>query len=160
MSSILYSSKTFCSLLRKLPRSILNGSESVVKLSPRAKFILVTIDELLLVPILILGSYFYVPDLLQFTIVATILGASIFVAVKYRLIYDSLKEGSYYLYDLKGIRCKAIEVISPSSGKVKIGAEIWEARSDAGEILVGTEVVVVSRENMKVHVKPWHGESN
>ena len=132
----------------------------MVKLSPRAKFILITVDELILVPILILGAYYFVPDLLQFTIVATVLGAIIFVAAKYHLIYDSLKEGSHYLYDLDGIRCKVIEVISSTSGKVKVGAEIWEARSDDGDIPVGTEVVVVSRERMTVHVKPWHGETN
>ena len=132
----------------------------MVKLSPRAKFILVTIDELLLVPILILGSYYFVPDLLQFTIVATILGATIFVIAKYHLIYDSLKDGSYYLYDLEGTRCKVIETVTASSGKVKIGAEIWEARSHEGEILVGTEAEIVSRESMKVRVKPWHGETN
>jgi membrane protein implicated in regulation of membrane protease activity len=132
----------------------------VVKLSPRAKFILITIDELILVPILILGAYYFVPELLEFTIVATILGAIIFVAAKYHLIYDSLKEGSHYLYELEGIRCKVIEVVSPTSGKVKVGAEIWEARNDDGEIPIGTEVIVVSRDSMTVHVKPWHGETN
>ena len=132
----------------------------MVKLSPRAKFILITIDELILVPILILGAYYFVPDLLEFTIVATILGAIIFVAAKYHLIYDSLKDGSHYLYELEGIRCKVIEVVSPTSGKVKVGAEIWEARNDDGAIPIGTEVIVVSRDSMTVHVKPWHGETN
>ncbi|MHA1863386.1 MAG: NfeD family protein, partial [Candidatus Thorarchaeota archaeon] len=42
----------------------------------------------------------------------------------------------------------------------KVGAEIWEARSDNGEILAGVEVVIVSRESLKVHVKPWHGDTN
>jgi membrane protein implicated in regulation of membrane protease activity len=131
----------------------------VVKLSPRVKFILITVDELLLVPILILVAYYFLPELLPFTIVATIVGAIIFVAAKYHLVYDSLKEGTDYLYDLPGIRCKVIETITDTSGKVKIGAEIWEARSDNGEIVKGTEVVIVSRESMKVRVKPWYGES-
>ncbi len=131
----------------------------MVKLSPRVKFILITVDELLLVPILILVAYYFLPELLPFTIVATIVGAIIFVAAKYHLVYDSLKEGTDYLYDLPGIRCKVIETITDTSGKVKIGAEIWEARSDNGEIVKGTEVVIVSRESMKVRVKPWYGES-
>jgi len=131
----------------------------VVKLSPRVKFILITVDELLLVPILILVAYYFLPELLPFTIVATIVGAIIFVAAKYHLVYDSLKEGTDYLYDLPGIRCKVIETITDTSGKVKVGAEIWEARSDNGEIVKGTEVVIVSRESMKVRVKPWYGES-
>jgi len=132
----------------------------VVKLTPRAKFVLITVDELLLVPILILVSYYFIPEILTFTIVATIVGATIFVAAKYHLIYDSLKEGTHYFYDLDGTRCKVIETVTPTSGKVKVGAEIWEARSDNGEILAGVEVVIVSRESMKVHVKPWHGDTN
>lgn len=131
----------------------------MVKLSPRVKFILITVDELLLVPILILVAYYFLPELLPFTIVATIVGAIIFVAAKYHLVYDSLKEGTDYLYDLPGIRCKVIETITDTSGKVKVGAEIWEARSDNGEIVKGTAVVIVSRESMKVRVKPWYGES-
>lgn len=131
----------------------------MVKLSPRMKFILITIDELLLVPLIILGAYYFVPHLLTFTIVATIVGAVLFVGAKYYLVYDSLKDGSYYLYDLEGTQCTVIEPVTDSAGKVKIGAEIWEARSDTGEIPSGTKVVVVSRASMKVHVKPWNGES-
>jgi len=132
----------------------------VVKLSPRVKFILITVDELVLVPLIILAAYYFVPHLLTFTIIATLVGAVVFVAAKYYLVYDSLKEGSYYLYDLQGTRCTVIEKVTTTTGKVKVGAEIWEARSDNGEILVGTEVVIVSRESMKVHVKPWHGDPN
>ena len=132
----------------------------MVKLSPRLKFILITIDELLLVPLIILGAYYFVPHLLSFTIVATFVGAALFVAAKYYLVYDSLKDGSYYLYDLQGTRCTVIEPVTESSGKVKVGAEIWEARSDTGEIPSGTEVVIVSRASMKVHVEPWHGDPN
>ena len=132
----------------------------MVKLSPRAKFILITVDELLLVPLLILGAYYFVPELLPFTIVTTIVGAIIFVAAKYHLVYDSLKEGTHYFYDLEGIRCKVIETVTNTAGKVRVGAEIWDARSDNGEILAGAEAVVVSRESLKVHVKPWYGDTN
>ena len=132
----------------------------MVKLSPRVKFILITVDELLLVPALIIGAYYFIPELLTFTIVTTIIGAIIFVAAKYHLVYDSLKEGTHYFYDLQGTKCKVVATVTSTSGKVKVGAEIWEARSDNGEIPVGTEVIVVSRESMKVHVRPWHGETN
>jgi membrane protein implicated in regulation of membrane protease activity len=132
----------------------------LVKLSPRLKFILITVDELLLVPALILGAYYFIPELLPFTIVTTIVGAILFVAAKYKLVYDSLKEGTGYLYDLPGTRCKVIETITDASGKVRVGAEIWEARSDNGEILKGTEVVIVSRESMQVRVRPWPVETN
>lgn len=130
----------------------------MVKLSPRLKFILITIDELLLVPLIIIGAYYFVPHLLPFTIVATLLGAAVFVAAKYYLIYDSLKDGSYYLYDLEGTRCTVIEPVTNSAGKVRVGAEIWEARSDTDEIPAGTHAVIVSRESLKLHVKPWQGD--
>jgi membrane protein implicated in regulation of membrane protease activity len=132
----------------------------MVKFSPRVKFILITVDELLLVPLLILGAYYFVPEILSFTIVATILGAIVFVAAKYHLVYDSLKEGTHYYYNLEGVRCKVIKTVTATAGKVKMGAEIWDARSDNGEILAGAEVVVVSRESMKVLVKPWYGDTN
>ncbi len=132
----------------------------MVKLSPRAKFILITVDELLLVPLLILVAYYFLPELLPFTIVATILGAVIYVPLKYRFIYDSLKEETYYLYEIEGTKCNVIETVTPTSGKVKVGAEIWEARSDNGEILAGTKAVIISRERLMVHVKPWHGDTN
>jgi membrane protein implicated in regulation of membrane protease activity len=132
----------------------------VVKFSPRVKFILITVDELLLVPALILVAYYFIPELVPFTVVATIVGAIVFVAAKYHLVYDSLKEGTDFLYDLPGMKCKVLETVTDTSGKVRFGAEIWDARSDNGEILKGTEVIIVSRESMKVRVKPWNGEIN
>ena len=132
----------------------------MVKLSQRVKFILITVDELLLVPLLILGAYYFLPELLSFTIVTTIVGAIIFVAAKYHLVYDSLKEGNDYVYDLQGTRCKVIETVTPTSGKVRVGAVIWDARSDNGEIQIGTEVIIVSRERLKVQVEPWHSDTN
>ncbi|TFH03722.1 MAG: hypothetical protein E4H14_16210 [Candidatus Thorarchaeota archaeon] len=132
----------------------------MVKFSPRVKFILITVDELLLVPALILVAYYFIPELVPFTVVATIVGAIVFVAAKYHLVYDSLKEGTDFLYDLPGMKCKVLETVTDTSGKVRFGAEIWDARSDNGEILKGTEVIIVSRESMKVRVKPWHGETS
>jgi membrane protein implicated in regulation of membrane protease activity len=126
----------------------------MVRLTPKIKFIAITIDELLLVPVLILLAYYFLPELLLFTIVASLIGAVLFVAAKYYLVYDSLQDGSYYLYDLAGTKCTVLEHVTHNSGKVKVGAEIWEARSASGEIPPGTEVVIVSRESFKVHVKP------
>ena len=132
----------------------------MVKLSPRLKFVLITVDELLLVPALILGAYYFIPELVPFTVVTTIVGAIIFVAVKYHLVYDSLKEGSHYLYDLQGTKCIVIEKVTSTSGKIRVGAEIWEARTDSDELLKGTEAIIVSRVSLKVNVKPLHSETN
>jgi membrane protein implicated in regulation of membrane protease activity len=124
----------------------------MVKLTPRMKFIVITINELMLVPVVILLVHYFIPELLPFTIVASISGAILFVGVKYYLVYDSLQDGSYYLYDLTGTKCKVIESVTANSGKVRVGAEIWEARSEFGEIPIGSEVVIISRENFKLTV--------
>ncbi|TFG26279.1 hypothetical protein EU527_19900 [Candidatus Thorarchaeota archaeon] len=132
----------------------------MVKLSPRVKFIAITIDELLLVPILIVLAYYFIPELFSFTVVVSIIGAAIFVVIKYQLVYDALQDGSYYLYDMQGIRCRTIEDITRNSGKVKVGAEIWDARSHLGDIVSGTEVIIISREHMKLIVEPFDDNSS
>jgi membrane protein implicated in regulation of membrane protease activity len=132
----------------------------MVKLTPRLKFTAITINELLLVPLVIALAYYFVPEILSFTIVVSITGAAIFVVAKYYLVYDSLKEGSHYLYELEGTKCIVIEQVTPSSGKVRVGAEIWEARSEGGEIPRGTKVVIVSREHFEVRVKPWQSDQS
>lgn len=132
----------------------------MVKLTPRLKFIAITIDELLLVPVLIILAYYFVPDLFVFTIFASIIGAIIFVAIKYQLVYEVLQDGTYYLYEMQGIKCRVIETVSSDSGKVKVGAEIWEARSHLGDIAIGKDVIIVSREHMKLVVEPVDRISN
>ena len=122
--------------------------------SPKVKFIVITVDELILVPIAIVLVYYFMPELLPFATVALIVGAALFVAAKYYLIYPSLQDGSYMLYDLEGMTGKVIDTVTSESGKIKVGAEIWEARCHEGEIAVGVEVNVISRESMKVRVVP------
>jgi membrane protein implicated in regulation of membrane protease activity len=122
--------------------------------SPRVKFIVITVDELILVPIALILVYYFIPELLPFATVALVIGAIVFVAAKYYLIYPSLQEGSHALYDLEGMTGKVIDTVTKTSGKIKVGAEIWEARYDEGEIPIGAEVNVVSRESMKVRVVP------
>ena len=83
-----------------------------------------------------------------------IVGAAIFVAGKYYLVYPSLLDESRPFYDLEGMKGVVIDEVSQVAGKIRVGAEIWDARCDVGEIPTGTEVVIVSRESMKVWVEP------
>ncbi len=123
--------------------------------SPRVKFIAITVDELILVPVAWLIIYYLAQEWFWISVVVGIIGAAIFVAGKYYLIYPELQEGSSHkLYDLKGINGKVIATVTPTSGKIKVGQEIWEARCDSGEISVGTEVEILARESMKVRVVP------
>ncbi|NHJ12649.1 MAG: hypothetical protein EAX95_03195 [Candidatus Thorarchaeota archaeon] len=122
--------------------------------SPKVKFIVITVDELILVPIAIVLVYYFMPDFLLIASIALILGAIVFVAAKYYLVYPSLQEGSYMLYDLQGMVGRVIEPVSRDAGKIKVGAEIWDARCDEGEIAAGLEVKVVGRDRMRVRVVP------
>ena len=127
----------------------------VVDFSPRAKFIAITVDELVLVPIALWIVYVFRPDWLIPAAILLIIGAAIFVAGKYYLVYPSLLDEYRPYYELQGMRGVVIENVTQVSGKIRVGAEIWEARCDVGEIKSGVEVSVVSRESMKVRVEPF-----
>ncbi|MFW9788450.1 MAG: NfeD family protein [Candidatus Thorarchaeota archaeon] len=126
----------------------------MVDFSPRAKFIAITVDELILVPIALWIVYALRPDWFWPMTILLIIGAAVFVAAKYYLVYPSLLEVSRPFYELKGMKGMTINDVTQVSGKVRVGAEIWDARCDVGVIKSGTEVIVVSRESMKVRVEP------
>jgi membrane protein implicated in regulation of membrane protease activity len=128
--------------------------QKVVDFSPRAKFIAITVDELILVPIALWIVYIFRPDWLIPAAILLIIGAAIFVVGKYYLVYPSLLDESRPFYELEGMKGVVIDDVTQVSGKIRVGAEIWDARCDMGEIKTGTEVVVVSRESMKVRVEP------
>ena len=130
------------------------GSEQVVDFSPRAKFIAITVDELVLIPIAIWIVYIFRPDWLLSATILLIIGAAIFVAAKYYLVYPSLLDEARPFYELQGMTGIVLEEVTQISGKIKVGAEIWEARCDVGPINKGAEVIVLSRESMKVRVEP------
>ncbi|MFX1559936.1 MAG: NfeD family protein [Promethearchaeota archaeon] len=127
----------------------------MVDFSPRAKFIAITVDELILVPIAMWIVYAFKPDWFLPITILLIIGAAIFVAGKYYLVYPSLVDQTSPFYELQGMKGKVISDVSQISGKIRVGAEIWEARCDVGEIKSGTEVIVVSRESMRVRVEPF-----
>ena len=126
----------------------------MVDFSPRAKFIAITVDELILVPIAMWIIYIFRPDWFVPASILLIVGAAIFVAGKYYIVYPSLLEESRPFYDIEGMKGVVINEVSQVAGKIRVGAEIWDARCDVGEIKTGTEVVIVSRESMKVWVEP------
>ena len=135
------------------------GCENVVRFSPLTKFIAITIDELILVPIAMYIVYVLKPEWFLSVTFLLIIGAAIFVAAKYYLVYPSLLDVARPFYELQGLTGTVIEEVTQISGKVRVGAEIWEARCDVGPISKGTVVMVVSRESMKVRVEPVSNSS-
>lgn len=98
--------------------------------------------------------YILKPEWLLSVTILLIIGASVFVAAKYYLVYPSLLDIARPFYELQGMTGTVLEEVTQGSGKIRVGAEIWEARCDVGPISKGTAVTVVSRESMKVRVEP------
>ena len=122
--------------------------------SPLVKFLAITIDELVLIPLALVLVHFFLPEFLLVAIVVGIVGGGVFVAIKWYLVYPQLLDGSYAYYDLGGISGTAIEIITPQSGRIRVGQEIWDARCDVGPISPGEQVRVISRDSMLVRVAP------
>ncbi len=122
--------------------------------SPRVKFLAITVDELVLVPIAIVLVYYFLPEFFVTSIVFGVVGGAIFVAIKYYWIYPSLSNESYSLYDMKGVYGTVMETVSSQSGKIKVGQEIWDARYNYGVIEPGIKIQIISRDSMMVTVEP------
>ena len=124
-------------------------------MSPKVKFILITVDELVLVPVSIVLVYFLIPELLIPVTILTIAAAVVFVAIKYHVVYPTLAmELSYGFYELSGLTGIVTVPVTQTSGKIKVGSEIWDARCDEGEISIGADVQILSRDSFKVRVAP------
>ena len=124
--------------------------------SARTKFIIITLDELALVPIAVVLAHFFAPEYTILVAVAGIIIAAIFVPIKYYLVYPTLKQTeSQQIYNLVGMTAVVISTVTSKSGKVRLGSEIWDALCDEGtDFPTGSKVRIVSRESLKVHVGP------
>jgi len=125
------------------------------RFSPRLKFIAITVDELFLVPLVIFLVYYFAPEYLWDVTILAIACAAVFVVVKYYLVYPSLLDtASYELYDMKGMTGVVTETVTPKHGKIRVGVELWDARCEVGEIAQGSEVRVLSMQNLTLNVAP------
>ncbi len=124
--------------------------------SARTKFIIITPDELALVPIAVVLAHFFAPEYTVLVAVAGIIIAAIFVPIKYYLIYPTLKQTeSHQLYNLVGMTAVVTNTVTSTSGKIRLGSGIWNALCDEGtDFPTGSKVRIVSRETLKVHVGP------
>jgi len=127
--------------------------------SARTKFIIITLDELALVPIAVVLAHFFAPEYTVLVAVVGVIIAAIFVPVKYYLVYPTLKQTeSHQIYNLVGMTAVVVSAVTSTSGKVRLGSEIWDAFCDEGtDFSTGSKVRIISRENLKVHVGPTEG---
>jgi membrane-bound ClpP family serine protease len=121
--------------------------------TPKVKFIAITVNELVLVPLVLVIVYYLAPEYLLDVAIFSIICATVFVAVKYYLVYPSLVDSdSYALYDMKGMTGIVIETVTPDQGKIRVSQEIWDARCNTGEIAPGTRVHILSRHSLVLNV--------
>ena len=124
-------------------------------MDPKLKFIIVTIDELILVSIAIVIVYFLAPEYTLPIAIVSIILTCVYVYGKWRVIYPTLAlTGSYDLYDLIGMNGVVTATVSQDAGKVRVGQEIWTARCTEGEIQKGTTVKIKSKQSLVIHVAP------
>jgi membrane protein implicated in regulation of membrane protease activity len=152
MNTGLHRCKTFCPFTRYYAYTTFGDVSTVV--SALVKFIAITVDELIFVPLAWVLVYFFAPDLFTAAVIIGIVGSAVFVAIKYYFVFPVLGDSSSHIYDLQDIAGIVIEEVSHRDGKIKVGQEIWDAQCDGAPIPVGTEVRIVSRESMKVRVVP------
>ncbi len=122
--------------------------------SPRAKFIIITIDEVVFVVFAVIAVWYFLPDLLVWALLLAAIGTPLFVIAKYYIVYPTLQEGGSVIYDVVGSQGRVVRTVTPKSGKIRTRGEIWNARCLTGEIPEGSKVVVTSREGMTVIVEP------
>ena len=60
--------------------------------------------------------------------------------------------GESNVYAMAGKRARALTDVNEASGRVKVGGEVWSARSESGVIPAESEVVVVSVQGAHVVV--------
>ncbi|MHA1771222.1 MAG: NfeD family protein [Candidatus Thorarchaeota archaeon] len=125
----------------------------MAKLSPRLKFVVINLDDLVILIIVLAIIYWLLPTYFVPFALILMVGFVILIAAKYRLLYTALNEEPRN-YDVTEMIGETITTVTPSEGHVRIGAEIWHARSKDAEIPVGSRVRVVSRDGMVLLVVP------
>ena len=119
---------------------------------PITKFILVTIDEIIIIAILVYAVYVFFPEYFLIALIISIIGTPIFVIAKYIIVRETLSE-KHYKYDVVGYRGRVVKKLTPK-GSIRVRGEIWRAISETGEhILEGEEVFIVRREGNVLYVK-------
>jgi membrane-bound ClpP family serine protease len=101
----------------------------------------------------VLPAYFNIHFPLYGTILILI-GYAIYAFTVYRIGSTALRKKALAgLTDMVGVNGRAVSRLAPA-GFVRIEGELWEARTESGFINVGTGVIVVKQNGLKLVVRP------
>lgn len=122
-------------------------------MGPHVKAFLLLLDEML-----VAGLIVFVLWRIGVTIPLWVLapGTVFFAALyflSYRLISAQDREGPSGQRDLVGLKCRVVKPLGPE-GMVRVRGELWRAVSQDGDVMAGTEVVVVRLQGLRLVVSP------
>ncbi len=123
----------------------------MVKLSAKEKFVLINLDEFVILLFALAAVYWFLPQYFLIAVVIAAIGFTLFIIAKYYLVYPVLDDTSKS-FDVVGFVGEAVTDITPDGGRVRIGQEIWNARSTTGTILNGSSVKVLKRDGLILSV--------
>ncbi|MDD5591018.1 MAG: NfeD family protein [Dehalococcoidales bacterium] len=116
--------------------------------------ILVTLlEEIALVIFIFLGLPMLGIEVPLGGLIAMMAGIATYGVISYRLGSRVLRKKPVAgLSDMVGIRGEVVKKLAPV-GTIRIGSELWDAKTDDQEIEKGNEVIVVKREGLKLIVR-------
>ncbi|MDD4984792.1 MAG: NfeD family protein [Dehalococcoidales bacterium] len=86
-------------------------------------------------------------------LIAMMAGIATYGVISYRLVSRVLRKKPVAgLSDMVGTRGEVVKKLAPV-GTIRIGSELWDARTEDQEIERGKEVIVVKREGLKLIVR-------
>nr|WP_234985816.1 NfeD family protein [Demequina sp. NBRC 110051] len=96
-------------------------------------------------------------------IIACVVAALLLFALRPYLLKSLRRKGELIETNtaaLVGAAARALDVVTETSGRIKVSGEVWSARTedDAPEILEGTEVTIVAIRGATAIVAPEKGE--
>ena len=116
--------------------------------------ILVTLlEEIALVIFIFLGLPMLGVEVPLGGLIAMMAGIATYGVISYRLGSRVLRKKPVSgLSDMVGIRGEVVKKLAPV-GTIRIGSELWDAKTNDREIEKGKEVIVVKREGLKLIVR-------
>jgi membrane-bound serine protease (ClpP class) len=116
-----------------------------------AIFLLTSLDEIAIGIVLILLLYYFT-NLSWWVYGIIITALATILAVKFYIFYPQFRKPQIGKERMIGLIGRAVEPLNPE-GQVKIGGEIWKAKSIGNGIDKGEEVEVVDTEGLKLFVR-------
>lgn len=117
------------------------------------------LEEIALVIFVLLGLPVLGIDLPLGALIAMMAGIATYGVISYRTGSRTLmKKPLAGLSDMVGVKGRVVKTLDPT-GTVKIGGELWAARSAEQEINKGTAIIVIKQSGLQLTVRRFNGDN-